>query len=160
MGKTASPREPALKPTQMSRFADPFSLELERCAIPDIAADVFLVDENLVNRAARPRPAQIGENAPRIVFSCDVALGFLGIDEGSIDAPHDLDFMGWPRDKNDPVRLDTLMFTPRQQPLGCLALIDELAPEPVAGRTGLSVTKFDQAALAIEHLGRKLTAKQ
>ena len=37
-------------------------LQLERCAVPDIIANVFLVDQNLVNCAACPSSAKIGSN--------------------------------------------------------------------------------------------------
>ena len=52
-----------------------------------------------------------------------------------------------------------LLCSPRaSSPLGDPALIDEQAPQAVAGRPALAVAEFDQAALAGENLGRELPA--
>lgn len=53
-------------------------------ARPDVVADVFLIDQQLVNRSARPFPAKIGANAAGIEIKGDFGLAFTSLDKAPV----------------------------------------------------------------------------
>ena len=73
-------------------------LEFEGASIPDVVADVFFVDQNLMDRRAGPRAAKIGGDAPLIELGRDLALGFSVLRERTVDPSHDFDFFFGPGD--------------------------------------------------------------
>ena len=50
------------------------------------------------------------------------------------------------------------MLATRQLGLERAVLVDEHAPQAVAGRSALAIPQFDEAALASEYFGRELAA--
>src|SRR4051812_49341918 len=53
----------------------PLSLELERGPVPDVVADVLLIDQDLVDSSSGPGPAEVRSDAPRIEELGDFSLG-------------------------------------------------------------------------------------
>lgn len=66
-------------------------LQLERDPVPNIVADVFFVDENLVHRPTRPGTAQIGRYAAIIEFGGNLAFIAPILDKALINPPDDGD---------------------------------------------------------------------
>jgi hypothetical protein len=60
-------------------------LELEGYAVIDIAADVFFVGQKLVDDAAGPGPAEVGEYALLVEPARDGCLVMALLDEGAVD---------------------------------------------------------------------------
>ena len=132
-------------------------LELEGGAVPNVVADVFLVDQNLMNRAAGPRATKIGEDASLIEARGDLPLLLAVLDEGPVDPADDVDLFGRAGNKDDAIRLDALVFAACQLPFTS-NLIHESSAQSEAGRSALPEAEFDQPALTGEHLRGKLAA--
>src|SRR5262245_57356424 len=74
--------------------------------VPDVVADVLLVDQDLVNGAARPRPPKVGENPTLIETGGDFPLDLAILNEASVNPPDCLDFLVGTGDKYDAVGLE------------------------------------------------------
>ena len=129
-------------------------LQLEGRSVPDVVADVLLVDQDLVDGAARPCSPKIGENASLVEACGDLALDFAIFDESAVDPADRIDLLGGPRNKYNAIGLDALVFAAREFTFDIRTLIDEAAAQPKARRSALTEPKFDQAALTGEYLCR------
>ena len=96
----------------IGRIDYPLNLQLERGTVIDIVADVLLVGENLVDRAARPRSAEICANAFRIQSRGNLALGPPLHDKHAVETTYDLYLLRGPRPQHDSIRLKALLFAP------------------------------------------------
>src|ERR1700722_1204602 len=134
--------------------ADPFSLELEGTAIPDIVADVFLVDEDLVDGPACPRSSEIGTIAAIIENGRDLTLGFSVRHEQPIHPADSVYLICRARHQDHSVSLNAFLLPSRELAFGGADLVNQAAAQPVSLRSALTKTKFDQAALASKDLYR------
>ena len=73
--------------------------------------------------------------------------------EEVVDAAHGRDFLLWSGREDDALDLEAFAFAARQDHFGLSVLVEELAPEAVAGCAALSVAKGDEPALSCEDLG-------
>ena len=60
----------------LGRVADALLLELEGRAVVDVVADVLLVGQHLVDGAARPGAAQVGDDALGVQVGGDLRFAF------------------------------------------------------------------------------------
>src|SRR3984893_8321391 len=134
--------------------ADAFPLELGGTAIPDIVADVFLVDEDLVDAPACPRSSEIGTIAAIIENGRDLTLGFSVCHEQSIHPADRVHLIRRAGHQDHSVSLDAFVLTSRELAFGGAGLVNQAAAQPVSRRSALTKTKFNQAALARENLYR------
>src|ERR1700732_361578 len=107
---------------------DPLSLELEGSPVPDVAPDVFFVDQNLMDCAPGPRPPQIRGGSTCIEQPGDLALGLSFINEGAIDPPDSIKLFWWAGNQDNTVGLYALVLAPCEHALLGPALVDEHAP--------------------------------
>ena len=135
-----------------------FAFELERCPPPDIVADILFVDQNFVDRPARPGSTKIGENTSLVQTVCDIALALCRNGEITVDTANDRDLVIGSRHQDNPVRGDALVLKARKFTLGCTGLIDQHPPQTKSRRPALAKTKRDQMRLTGEHLDRELPA--
>jgi hypothetical protein len=109
--------------TDLLKINSEYSASLEGTAIVDVGADVFRVDEHLMD--SRPRPPTVpAENAGAIELLGDFAFSPLVHDKPGVDLLDDLDVILGARDEDDPVRLQALPLSPAKQPFGGLIAID------------------------------------
>ena len=134
-------------------------LQLEGDPVPDVVADVLLVDQHLVDGAASPGPAQIGENTAVVQRSrrsrAPTASPRRRIGRSSRPSPPPL--LG-PAPARPGRSGCSCARRGRARPSMTPAWSIEQAPEAVAGGSALAVPVLDQAALAGEDLGRQLAA--
>lgn len=133
-------------------------LQFEGTAVPDVVPDVFLVDQDLVDGAAGPDPAEISQDATGIQNLGNLGLGLSIVDEAVIDLLNDGNLIGWLRDKGDAIRLNALEFTALQDSFRHTMFVDQHAQQTEARRTGLAIAELDQAALACKDLQREFSA--
>ncbi|MCY1559618.1 hypothetical protein D9M68_966710 [compost metagenome] len=118
-------------------------LELAGVPVPDVVADIFLVDQNLMDGAARPGPVQVGQHALSVQVQRNLDLIALFLDEAPIDRPHDLDLFGRPRHQDNAVRLKALMVIAVEQCLGISLAVNEHPPQTEPSRATLPEAHAD-----------------
>src|SRR3954469_6451753 len=74
---------------------DAFPLELEGSSVPHIVADIFLVDQNLMDGSPRPNPSEVGPDAACIEKVGDFALELPFFDERPVDPADGVLFLRW-----------------------------------------------------------------
>src|SRR5690606_38336360 len=100
-------------------------------------------DQNLMDRAARPRPAKIGCKTARIEAGRDRAFAAALMDKGAVNFAHQRDLVLRSRCQDHPVGLDALVLTARKNPLGRAVFVDQHAPQAEPGRAALAKTLLD-----------------
>ena len=127
------------------------ALQLERRAVIDVVADVFLIGEHLMDGRPRPLAAKVGANASRIEdggdFSLRPALGHKRL----IDPANVGLLVIGTRNEHDPVGLDALLLTMRQHSLRLSGLVHQHPAQSITRNTTLLVTEGDQAAGTLEY---------
>src|SRR5207248_6447046 len=126
--------------------------KLERHAVVDVAADVLLVRQELMDGGPGPLAAEISPHAHAIEAASDLRLHQPVVDEPAVDLVHDVDLLLRTRCEDHPVRLQALLLAPSKFGLGVALLVDENSTQPISGWTALSEAQFDQTALPGEHL--------
>src|SRR5690606_9440172 len=107
----------------------------------------------LMDRAARPGPAEIGCKTPSVEIGRDHAFAATLMDKGAVDIADQCDFFVRPGREDHPVGLDALVLATDQHPLDRAMFVDQRAPQTKPGRAALTKTLFDQPALPGKHLG-------
>jgi hypothetical protein len=105
-----------------------------------------------MDRAAGPRPPQIGDGAAGIEEVRDLTLDFAFIDEQAVDLAHGRHLLGWSWHQHDPVGLQALQLTVCKHALCLALLIDQHAAQPVTRVPTLAVAQLDQSTLSREDL--------
>jgi hypothetical protein len=77
-----------------------------------------------VDRATRPRTAEICHDPTLIEHLRDLTLEEAVFDEGAIDIANDFYLRERTRDEDDAISLNTLLFTARELTLPCAGMID------------------------------------
>ena len=127
---------PSARTHMLRAIANARFLQLEGDPVVDVVADVLLVGQHLVDGAARPRPAQIGDEMPRSFSASAISRS----DSRSLDEQ-----LGRSSRRSRPrlagpgtrtTRSVWMLFcSPRtSSPFGAPALVDEQAAQAVAGR--------------------------
>lgn len=151
--KCAVATDPAL-----ARIAYAPHLQLEGDAVPDLAADVFVVDEDLVDHRAGPWPAEIRHHAPRVQLCRDVALRPAHPDEGVTDPADHLDLLGRAGRQDHAVGLEALVLALPQLAFRHAGVVDQLAPQAEARRAALPVPQLNEPPLTGKDLDRQFPA--
>ena len=125
----------------------PRALQLARDAVPDVVADILLVDEDLVDGAARPGPPQIRADALGVQQRGDLVLAAPLLDEAAIDPADRIHLLGRPRHEDHAVRLKALVLAAGQRCLAVSGTIQEMAAQSEPRRTALAEPKLDQPTL-------------
>ena len=115
---------------------------------------LLLIDQNLVDRSPGPGASKVGRNAPLVEIGRNFPLAASLMDEGLVDAAHQLDFFHGAKRQDHPIGLDALVFSAVENPFDDAMLVDQCSAQPEAGRSALTVALLDQPPLAREHLGR------
>ena len=111
--------------------------------VVDVVADVFLVGQHLVDRAARPRPAQVRQDALLVESRRDLAFQPAALDELPVHPPNGLHLLFRPGNEDHPVGLEALVLALLEDALGRAVLVDTHAAQPVAGRAALAEAEPD-----------------
>ena len=111
-----------------------------------------------MHRASSPRAPGVRHQPAVIECLGDLAFAEVLLKEHRVDGADDLDLISGPGHEYDTVGLKALVLASLQQSLCFAALVDELAPKPESRWPTLAVAHLDETALALEHLGRELSA--
>src|SRR5262249_41989491 len=112
----------------------------------------------LVDRAARPGPAEVGHQPPGVEFGRDLRLALAVPGELLVDPLHDADLALGAGDQDNPVRLQALLLPAGEDALVLAGGTEEHPAGAVPGRAALAVAGSDQAALPLKPLGGQLPA--
>ena len=126
----------------------PCLFELERNPVPDVVADIFCVDQHLVNGGTGPGAAEVGHNPASIECFGDFPFELSLVDEHLVDpanGPHLLIGTG---NQDYTIGLKALALADAKQPQGFPMFVDAHPAQPIAGRTTLAKAVFDEQALA------------
>ncbi|MDT4854936.1 hypothetical protein FQZ97_892650 [compost metagenome] len=133
-------------------------LQFARGTIPDVVADVLLVDQHLVHNTPCPRALPVGTKSTPIQQLRNVGFAAAFFDESLVDALDHLLFGFRPRRENHTIRLKALVLTTTQQRFRLSSLINQLTPQPISRWSTLSVAQLDQVRLPRKHLDGQLAA--
>ena len=121
---------------------NPFSFEFEGGAVPNVVANVLLIDQNLVDGAAGPGPPEVGSNPAGVKQLGDFALELPIVDECPINPTDRILFFWWPWHQDDSIRLDAFLLPLVGRPLTS-PLINQPAAQPKSRRAALAIAEFD-----------------
>ena len=134
-------------------------LQLERDAVVDVVADVLLVGQDLMHGAARPGPAEVGPDRPRVEDVGDLALRLALARRTAGRSSRTISTSSAGPGTRMTRSVCRLFCSPRaSSPFDCAVLVDQHPPQAVAGRPALAVAELDQPALPLEDLGGQLPA--
>src|ERR1700720_3369245 len=140
--------DPHLRP-----IPDALLLELERHAVPDVVANVFLVDKHLMHRAACPETPQIGAHTALIEKARDLALWLSFFDKRPVNPTYGFNLFRRTRHKNPPGGCDAFVFAAQKFAFNGTRLVDQFAAQSISWCATLSVPHLNEATLTGEYLG-------
>jgi len=132
--------------------------ELEGTTVIDVRAYVFGVGQHLMNGRSGPGAFVLPKETSAVESFRYLSLCFSVINKELIDVLDHRDLRVRAGDKDDPISLQAFPFPTSQKTLGNLITVNQLAPQPVTGRSALPEPKLDEPALSGEDFDRKLTA--
>lgn len=112
----------------ITRILAPSLMQLDRDTVPDVVADLFLVDQNLMDCAARPGASDIIEDAALIQVTRDGVLVAAVLHEAAIDPADGLHLVYGTQRQHNAVGLNALVLTPAQFALRHPAAVDQGTP--------------------------------
>src|SRR5690606_12033684 len=147
-------RECAIRPDPHPRIVfHSLLLELEGHPIPDIVAEILLVDQNLVDGTAAPLLAEIGQDALSVERGCDLFLAAVVVHEEAIDAPYYLLLFLRPQCEHHPIGLNALVLASTEHALLRSRQVDQHASKAKSGGAALPEAELDEMALPNPNLG-------
>ena len=104
-------------------ICDAWFLKLGARSVVDIVADVFLVCEEIVDGAPRPRSSPFCRNTFLVQQCGDLCFGTLLDGEKVIDPVHDGNLRLWPWHEDHAFELETLALAPCEDGFGLTVLV-------------------------------------
>src|SRR6266853_2678917 len=138
---------------------DPRLLEFGARAVVKVVPNVFLVREDLVDGATRPRSSRRGRDTFAVQQRRNFAFRFVLGDEESVSSADGRDFVVRSRRQDDALQLKALPLAGREGRLGITMLIQQESPEAIPGRAALPEAQCYQSALAGKYLGAQVAAE-
>ena len=107
------------------RVARTRGLEFGAGTVVEIIADILLVDEELMDGAAGPRPTKISQDCTLVEAVRNLTFGLALFNELAVNILDDPDLGIWTRHQDNAIGRDAFMLTPAECPLGFACLINQ-----------------------------------